>query len=169
MGRPSKYDRRYSQECPRTERNPNCQHLLCHMAEGRSLEAYAYKIGVHRQTLYEWEEEHEEFSDAIKRGRDASLAWWEDLMRTGTAGQLRSVASEDLDRQGRVTRRKYKQAHFHPVGAIFTMKNRFPSLYRDKIVVQPEEPADDLSGMTLAELAAESERLNNEIKRAAKK
>jgi hypothetical protein len=65
MGRPSKYDDKY------------CEELVSHMKLGFSLESFAGKIGVHKDTLYAWKHEHEEFSDAIKRGQAACQLIWE--------------------------------------------------------------------------------------------
>lgn len=170
-GRPTDYRKEFSEECPEGKRDPNCRHVICHMAGGKSKESYAARIGSGYRTIYDWVDEHEEFSQAIKRGESLSLLWWEDLMQAGTAGQLRSLTSEDYGKGGQVVKRTFKAARFQPVGALFTMKNRFPALYRDRIDLRHEvpDPDGDLSGKTLAELAEESDRLNAEIKRARKK
>lgn len=39
------------------------------MASGLSLTAAAAELGFHRQTMYDWENKHPEFSDAIKLAR----------------------------------------------------------------------------------------------------
>ena len=43
--------------------------ILQAMAEGLSLTAAAAEIGIHRQRVYEWEEKHPEFADAIRLAR----------------------------------------------------------------------------------------------------
>lgn len=64
-GRPSLYKEEY------------CRELIEHMKEGFSLESFAGKIGVCKDSLYAWRDAHDEFSDAIKRGQAASQYKWE--------------------------------------------------------------------------------------------
>ena len=64
-GQPTKYKPEY------------CEELINHMKLGLSFESFAGKIGVCRDTLYAWRDAHSEFSDAIKKGKSASLLVWE--------------------------------------------------------------------------------------------
>jgi len=64
-GRPSKY---------RTE---FCALLVGHMGNGLSFESFAGVIDVWKSTLYEWEKQFPEFSDAKKRGEAKRLLWFE--------------------------------------------------------------------------------------------
>lgn len=64
-GRPSKY-------------KPEFCDIMVDMAEqGKSRVQCAVAIGVHRDTLYEWGEKHEAFSDALKKSRDLAESYWE--------------------------------------------------------------------------------------------
>ena len=56
-------------------------------AEGYSVVEMAAEIGVHRDTLYEWEKVHPTFSDAFTRARLLSQAWWERQGRINLATQ----------------------------------------------------------------------------------
>ena len=47
------------------------------MSEGRSLDGCAALIGVHPDTLYEWQSRHPEFSEAVRAGRAAATTFWE--------------------------------------------------------------------------------------------
>ena len=47
------------------------------MAEGRSLDGCAALLGVHPDSLYEWQKVHPEFSVAVRAGRAAATAFWE--------------------------------------------------------------------------------------------
>lgn len=91
-GRPSKY-------------NPALiEDLVKHMTQGLSFESFAGRVGVHKDTLYEWLKHHPEFSDAKKRGEAGSLLFWEKLGLLGVVG---------------------KQKGFNATMWIFNMKNRF--------------------------------------------
>lgn len=56
-GAPSKYSPAY------------CNEIIELMGQGLSLTAAAAGIGVHRDTVYEWEKQFPEFSDAVKLAR----------------------------------------------------------------------------------------------------
>ena len=47
------------------------------MAEGRSLDGCAALLGVHPDSLYEWQKVHADFSEAVRAGRAAATAFWE--------------------------------------------------------------------------------------------
>jgi len=64
-GRPSKYKPEY------------CNTVVELMSEGASKTEVAAYIGVVKSTIYEWEKNHDEFSNAIKKGEELSEAWWE--------------------------------------------------------------------------------------------
>ncbi|MGL4566031.1 MAG: hypothetical protein ACRCVD_12110 [Halioglobus sp.] len=97
-GRPTKYKPKY------------CELAIELGQQGKSYAAIANAIGVVRETLYDWMEQHPPFSDAMKRSRMAALEWWE---ATGQ-GQARGTI------EGNAT------------AMIFMMKNQFPDDYRDR-------------------------------------
>lgn len=100
-GRPTKYKPEY------------CEEAIRCMGGGYSLTGFAGKIGVSRQTVYEWAEVHPEFSDALNTARAASAAWWEDRavdIATGGEGNASVV--------------------------IFGLKNRVADEWRDKNVTE---------------------------------
>jgi len=68
MGRPSSYS------------NESCLRIIELMSEGRSLEGCATLLGVHPDTLYEWQRKHAEFSEAVRAGRAAATAFWEERL-----------------------------------------------------------------------------------------
>lgn len=55
--------------------------------QGKSIAQMACQIGVHRDSLYEWAKQHEEFSDAFTRGTQESLAYWEQMGQEGAEGK----------------------------------------------------------------------------------
>ncbi len=100
------------------------------MADGLSFESFADRIGVHKDTLYDWARKHTEFSDAKKEATAISQLLWE---KTG------------LDAMA------WKIPGFSAAIWIFNMKNRFG--WRDK---QPDEEekmgSSPLNGIPAAEL-----------------
>ncbi len=63
-GAPTKYDPKF------------CELVVKEMGQGKTLNEFAHKIGVHKDTIFEWRKVHSVFSDSIKRGRMAGEAWW---------------------------------------------------------------------------------------------
>lgn len=114
-GAPSKYQDEYGEA------------LVLHMAEGGSLTSFAHKIGVHRDTVYEWAKVHAKFSDALKRGEAALESWFEGLFKRMAAGQLPPrVKSETTvkDKKGNVTTTKtYEYPTGNASSAIFMAQN----------------------------------------------
>ena len=96
-GRPTKYDPEY------------CEQAIAFMSQGYSITAFAGSIQVSRQTVYQWAEDHPEFSDALNVARSAAALWWEN--------RLRDVAEKG---EGNAT------------AAIFGLKNRAADEWRDK-------------------------------------
>jgi hypothetical protein len=94
-GRPTKYDPGFIDS------------IVEFMGRGYSLTAYAGEIGVHRETLLNWGQEHPEFFDAIKRGKAARVKCLETTLLLGETGP-------------KVT------------GHIFALKNADPDEWRDK-------------------------------------
>lgn len=72
-----------------------CQIATDYIAEGHSMESLAWKIGVIRQTIYNWKETYKEFSDAIDAGFAGRQAMVEDLVRenakTGIGGSAATI------------------------------------------------------------------------------
>lgn len=104
VGRPSKYDPNY------------CGKVVSLMSKGLSKDAVAGKLGISRDTLYEWCQTHEEFSDSIKTGEAKSRYYWEKIGIDGMLGKVKG---------------------FHPAVWIFIMKNRFG--WRDNLNIQQEK------------------------------
>lgn len=103
VGRPTKYNPQF------------CDKVVCLMAKGLSKDAVAGKLGISRDTLYEWCQVHEEFSDSIKEGEAKSRYYWEKIGMDGMMGKVKG---------------------FRPAVWIFIMKNRFG--WRDNVNIQEE-------------------------------
>lgn len=70
-GRPSAYDPEF------------CDLVIKWGKQGKSKAWMAAELGVHRDTVNEWERVHPEFSDAITRALLYSQQWWEDAGQSG--------------------------------------------------------------------------------------
>lgn len=73
---------------PTLYREEYCEQVIEHMAQGYSFESFAAVIGTHRDTLYEWCDKHEEFSDARKNAQMVSQYFWEKIGVAGMLGKL---------------------------------------------------------------------------------
>lgn len=71
VGRPSAYKPEF------------CQEVINLGKAGKSITQIACALGVHKDTVYEWEKTIPEFSDALTRARQESQAWWEDQGQIG--------------------------------------------------------------------------------------
>jgi hypothetical protein len=74
---------------PSSYRPEHCDRIVQLMAEGRSLDGCTALLGVHPDSLYEWQKKHREFTDAVRAGRAAATAFWEtrllDVPQGGTS------------------------------------------------------------------------------------
>ena len=64
------------------------------MAEGRSLEGCAALLGVHPDSLNEWQKAHPQFSVAVRAGRAAATTYWENRLlavANGEAGNAQAI------------------------------------------------------------------------------
>lgn len=106
IGRPTKYD-------PSTM----LQEVIEVGRHGGTHTQMAHKLGVTRETFYNWLELHKEFFDAVKIADAAAQTWWEDKGQKGAMGLI---------------------PNWNPTTYIFNMKNRFRDSYSDK----PQEQND---------------------------
>ena len=65
VGRPTKYKPEY------------CERVLEMAAEGASMAEYAAEFGIDRTTLFDWRDQHEDFSTALTRAKILEQAWFE--------------------------------------------------------------------------------------------
>ncbi len=87
-----------------------CDKTVQILSCGKSIASLANKLGVCRETIYEWRDKHPEFAIALRKGRDACQEYWEDIGHEGICGDLKN---------------------FSATAWIFTMKNRFREDYKE--------------------------------------
>ena len=79
IGRPTKYRPEY------------CQKYIEESKKGNCLTEIASDWDVPRQRLYEWAQEHEDFRDAIKVGREHLRSWYHKLFKNITVGKIKNA------------------------------------------------------------------------------
>jgi len=130
LGRPTSYKPEY------------CELLMKHMKDGYSFESFASIAECHWDTLYEWVKVHPDFSEAKRIGLGHLLLVDERTARAGSTGQLRrharTVSTTNPETKETREEKFYDAATFSQSYHIFLMKNRYPRLYRDKIVIESE-------------------------------
>lgn len=109
-GRPTKYQSEY------------CEKLIDFMSQGYSYEAFAGKLRVAKSTLYEWEKNHSEFSNAKKIAFGVNRVFWE---RMGIDNLVNLSRGDSLNQ----------------TVWIFNMKNRFN--WRDKVETETQVSLSD--------------------------
>jgi len=132
VGRPSKYKEEY------------CDMLIAHMGEGYSYESFAGIISVNRDTMYAWEKEFAQFSDAKKTAIEKGLIFWEKL----GIDHILNISESDSSGPGMTSSRSKS---LNAAIWVFNMKNRFK--WRDK---QADEASDININLTLADQMAKA-------------
>lgn len=73
--RPSKYKAEF------------CESVIEWGRQGKSRTWMAAKLEISRECIYEWERQHPDFSDALKRAKALEQMWWEDAGQDGMTGE----------------------------------------------------------------------------------
>lgn len=136
-GRPTKYQKGYAEQAYR----------LCLL--GATNEFLAESFGVAVSTIDKWLSEKEEFSGAVKNGREvADAKVGEALFQRATGYQHPDAHISNY--QGDITETPITK-HYppDPVSMIFWLKNRRPDLWRDKTQVD-HGMTDDLADQIAA-------------------
>lgn len=126
-GQPSKYKPEY------------CEMLIEHMKAGKSFESFGAVLGTHWDTLYEWVKVHADFSEAKKIGKNYELQFWENIATHASIGAPLNIKGMPG-----------KMNNPNPTLIIFSMKNKFPKMYRDQIKLDADI---NITDKTFSELA----------------
>ena len=138
---------------------------------GLTDEEIAKKIGISKQTFYDWQKKYPDFSDSVKKGKDIyDFEIEEELHKSAKGYWVEETISEKTTEDDGITRestrtvRRWVQPSI--TAQIFWLKNRKPGDWRDKREV---ELSGDI-GISDA-LKKARERVNNipPEKKAAKK
>ena len=110
VGRPSKYKPEF------------CEKVIEWGKEGASKAEIACNLCIHKDTLYEWDKQFPEFSDALKMAVQYSQVSWEKIGKAAVSGTI---------------------PNFNATTWIFNMKNRFSEDYKDVIKNENQQLGKD--------------------------
>lgn len=101
--------------------------------DGLSDEQVAENMGIGTTTLYRWEQEHEEFREALKKGREVVVRHLENTLIKRASGYDIEETIYFQDKNGGVNERKTIK-HIPPdtTALIFALKNMSPNNWRDR-------------------------------------
>lgn len=103
--------------------------------DGLTDEQIAQNIGIQRPTLYDWKKRYPDISDALKRGKEVVDRQVENALLKSALGF--EYEEETVTNKGDVvTVKKYEKPN--TTAAIFWLKNRKPTEWRDKVVTEHE-------------------------------
>lgn len=99
----------------------------------------AGKIGISKQTLYDWKKKYADFSDSLKKGKDVIDRQVENALLKRALGYEYEETSEKYE-GGELVEKKITKKQVVPdtTAQIFWLKNRQPSKWRDKVQVDSE-------------------------------
>lgn len=136
--------------------------------DGLTDKEIAEKIGISKQTFYDWQKKFPDFSDSIKKNKEVADRSVEDaLFRKATGYKIKEITRE---RQWNSTTNKYelvtvkeveKEVAPETTAQIFWLKNRKPNEWRDKREVETGASAsafDSVSEVTSQILQAHDAR-----------
>ena len=104
--------------------------------DGLTDEQIAKNIGISKQTFYDWKKKYADFSDSLKNGKEVIDRQVENALLKRAIGYEYEEISEKFD-GGVLTERKVTKKQVVPdtTAQIFWLKNRKPSVWRDKAQV----------------------------------
>ena len=124
--------------------------------DGLTDEQIAHNIGISTSTLYNWEKQHVEILEALKKGKEVVDRQVENALLKRALGFTTTETTETLDEKKTVT----KEVPPDTTAAIFWLKNRKPDVWRDRKETQlsgsvetSQRPLEKVSDVELREAA----------------
>lgn len=100
--------------------------------DGFTDEQIATKIGISKQTFYDWKKKYPDFSDALKKGKEIVDIQVENALLKRALGYEYVEYSEECSEDGIKKKKTVKHVIPDTTAQIFWLKNRRPDLWRDK-------------------------------------
>lgn len=125
MARPSKYD---------SHVQPKLNRVESWARDGLTNEQIAHNLGINVATLYEYQKQYAEFSEALKNGKDDIDILVENALLKRALGYQYEEVTKELMEGGemKVTKKVTKEVQPDTTAQIFWLKNRRPKSWRDK-------------------------------------
>lgn len=140
---------------PTKYRSEYCERLIEFMGRPMPYECFAGEVGVDRDTLYQWEKDQKEFSDAKKRGRAAQFKALFELGLKGMQGHItvehdssevrldgKGVKEGEKAKPKSMLRRKQTVNGFNTTAWIFMMKNM--AGWKDRVEISEDDEVDTM-------------------------
>lgn len=107
--------------------------------DGLTDEQIAKNIGISKQTFYDWKKKYTDFSDVLKKGKEVVDIQVENALLKRALGYEYEEVSEKYE-MGILTERKVTKKQVVPdtTAQIFWLKNRKPSVWRDRAQIDVE-------------------------------
>lgn len=100
--------------------------------DGFTDEQIATKIGISKQTFYDWKKKYPDFSDSLKKGKEIVDIQVENALLKRALGYEYVEYSEECSEDGIKKKKTVKHVIPDTTAQIFWLKNRRPVLWRDK-------------------------------------
>ncbi|WP_295264973.1 helix-turn-helix domain-containing protein [Veillonella sp.] len=100
--------------------------------DGFTDEQIATKIGISKQTFYDWKKKYPDFSDSLKKGKEIVDIQVENALLKRALGYEYVEYSEECSEDGIKKKKTVKHVIPDTTAQIFWLKNRRPDLWRDK-------------------------------------
>ncbi|WP_296334148.1 helix-turn-helix domain-containing protein [Veillonella sp. LMAG:2] len=100
--------------------------------DGFTDEQIATKIGISKQTFYDWKKKYPDFSDSLKKGKEIVDIQVENALLKRALGYEYVEYSEECSEDGIKKKKIVKHVMPDTTAQIFWLKNRRPDLWRDK-------------------------------------
>ena len=113
--------------------------------DGLTNEQIAENLGINPDTLYKYQKEHPEFSEALKKGKEIADYEVENALYKRAIGYTYDEITKEIKEDGRkVVKVVTKQVIPDTTAQIFWLKNRKPKQWKDKIDIEDEANKETL-------------------------
>lgn len=114
--------------------------------DGLTDEQIASNMGIVSSTLYTWKKDHEEISEALKKGKEVVDIEVENALLKRALGYSYEEKKVEVSEEGTKVTKTIKEVVPDTTAQIFWLKNRRPDRWRDK---QDIEHSGQIGGVTI--------------------
>lgn len=149
VARPSKYE---------THVAPRLEEIKDWCRNGATDEEIAKRLGISRDSFYQYKKEFSDFSDTLKETKEIVDAQVENaLLKRALGYEYKEVTKKVVDGELKVTKVITKQVVPDTTAQIFWLKNRRPDKWREKPAEEKEEQESVSVNITIEDLSGGAE------------